>query len=102
MRHRISKDATLDLDEIFIYWAKRVNLATAEKIVDQIEETFWLVGEHPGAGKPADHFGPGMRCFPVGKYLIYYRKMSRGTEIIHIFHSARNQRAAFKKAKKHE
>jgi hypothetical protein len=26
----------------------------------------------------------GVRCFPAGKYLIYYRRVRRGTEILHI------------------
>jgi plasmid stabilization system protein ParE len=32
-----------------------------------------------------------------GKYLIYYRRTRRGTEILHIFYGARNQRRTFKK-----
>jgi hypothetical protein len=26
-----------------------------------------------------------VRCFPAGKYLIYYRKTRRGTDILYIF-----------------
>jgi toxin ParE1/3/4 len=102
MRHRISRDARLDLDEIFIYWAKRANLTIAEKPVDQIEERFRLLAEYPDAGKSVDHLAPDMSCFPVGRYLIYYRKTKKGTEVVRILHGARNQEAAFKKAKKRE
>jgi len=41
----------------------------------------------------------GVKCFPAGKYLIYYRAMHGGTDILHVFHGARDQRKALKKAK---
>jgi hypothetical protein len=41
-----------------------------------------------------------VRCFPAGKYLIYYRNTRRGTDILHIFHGARDQKRAFKTLKK--
>ncbi|PYT74573.1 MAG: hypothetical protein DMG42_10485 [Acidobacteria bacterium] len=41
-----------------------------------------------------------MKCFPAGKHLIYYRSTRRGTDILHIFHGARDQRRALKAAKK--
>jgi toxin ParE1/3/4 len=100
MRYRIAEDAERDLDEIFVYWANRASLETADRVVDRITERFWLLGEHPDAGKPAGDIAAGVKCFPAGKYLIYYRKWRGGTDILHIFHGARNQRSAFKTARK--
>jgi plasmid stabilization system protein ParE len=76
------------------------SLESADRIVDRITERFWLVGEHPNAGKPAGNIARGVRCFPAGKYLICYRNTRRGTDILHIFHGARDQRRAFKTLKK--
>jgi plasmid stabilization system protein ParE len=42
-----------------------------------------------------------VKCFPAGKYLIYYRRTRHGTDILHIFHGARDQIRAFRGAKKH-
>jgi toxin ParE1/3/4 len=100
MRYRISEEAERDLEEIFVYWATRASLEAADKIIDRITERFWLLGEHPKAGKSAGNIARGMRCFPAGQYLIYYRHTSRATDILHIFHGARNQRRAFRAAKK--
>jgi toxin ParE1/3/4 len=100
MRYRVSEDAERDLDEIFLYWATRASLEAADRIVDRITERFWLLGEHPDAGQPAGSIVAGVKCFPAGKYLIYYRKTRHGTDILHIFHGARNQRSAFKMARK--
>ena len=99
MRYRISEDAERDLDEIFVYWANRASLEVADRVVETIAERFWLLGEHPDAGKPAGDIAAGVKCFPAGKYLIYYRKTRRGTDILHVFHGARYQREAFKTAR---
>ena len=95
MRYRVSADAERDLEEIFLYWASRASLVTADRVVDRITDRFWLLGEHPDAGKSAGDIAVGVKCFPAGKYLIYYRKTRRGTDILHIFHGARDQRTAF-------
>jgi toxin ParE1/3/4 len=100
MRYRISEDAARDLEEIFLYWAERASLEVADRIIERIAERFWLLGANPNAGKPAGNVTPGVKCFPAGKYLIYYRNMRRRTDILHIFHGARDQRGALKAAKK--
>ena len=95
MHYRVSADAERDLGEIFLYWASRSSLVTADRVVDRITDRFWLLGEHPDAGKSAGDIAVGVKCFPAGKYIIYYRKTRRGTDILHIFHGARDQRTAF-------
>jgi toxin ParE1/3/4 len=95
MHYRVSADAERDLEEIFLYWASRASLVTADRVVDRITDRFWLLGEHPDAGKSAGDIAVGVKCFPAGKYLIYYRKTRRGTDILHIFHGARDRRGAF-------
>jgi toxin ParE1/3/4 len=98
MRYRVSRDAEQDLAEIFLYWAKRAELKVADRLIDSITDRFWLLGEHPDAG--ISNIAAGVKCFPAGKYLIYYRKTRRGTDILHIFHGARDQMRAFRKASK--
>jgi toxin ParE1/3/4 len=97
MPYRVSKDAGREFDEIFVYWAKRAGLTAADRLIDSITDRFWLLGEYPDAGRSSEEAGAGVKCFPAGKYLIYYRKTRKGTDIIHIFHSARDQKRAFKK-----
>jgi toxin ParE1/3/4 len=99
MRYRVSEGAEHDLDEIFIYWAERASLEIADRIIDKITDRFWLLGEYPDAGKASDDIAAGVKCFPAGKYLIYYRATRRGTDILHVFYGARDQRKAFKKAR---
>jgi toxin ParE1/3/4 len=98
-RYRVSKEAGNGLDGIFAYWAERASLEIADRLIDAIVERFWLLGQHPESGRECDDIGPGIRCFPAGKYLIYYRRMRRGVEIAHIFHGARDRRMAWKDSK---
>ena len=88
MRYRVSADAARDLDEVYVYWAERVGLKVADRLIDGIMDRFWLLGEHPDAGPSAEDIAAGVRCFPAGKYLVYYRRTSRGTDILRVFHGA--------------
>ncbi len=89
--YRVLKDAERDLDGIFLYWAGRVSMTAADRVIDAITERFWILGEHPEAGYACADIGHGVRCFPAGRYLVYYRKGRRGVEILHIFHGARKR-----------
>jgi toxin ParE1/3/4 len=100
MRYRVSEVAERDLEEIFVYWAERANVDIADRLIDGIAERFWPLGEYPDAGRSCEDIAAGVKCFPAGRYLIYYRKSRQGTEILHIFHGARDQKRAIKKAKK--
>ena len=91
IRFRLSKNALQELDEIFVYWATRASLEVADRLVEALEEHFGLLGESPGIGRRCDEIADGVRCFPAGKYLIYYRKARGSVEILHVFHGARDQ-----------
>ena len=96
MPYRVSRGAQHDLLEIFVYWAERASPGVADRIIERVTARFRLLGEHPLAGKPAKHIAAKVRCFPAGKYLIYYRKTRRSVDILHIFHGACDQKPAFR------
>ena len=98
--YRVSQDAERDLEEIFVYWAERAGLATADRLIEAIVNRFWLLGEYPDSGRPSDEIARGVECFPAGEYLIYYRAARNGVDILHVFHGARDQKRAFKKVRK--
>jgi toxin ParE1/3/4 len=100
MRYRVSADAERDLDEIFLYWATRTSLNVADRLIENITDRFWLIGEHPDAGRLSEEMGPGVRCFPAGKYLVYYRRTRRTLDIPHVFHGARDQERALRRKRR--
>jgi toxin ParE1/3/4 len=46
-------------------------------------------------GRACNEIAPGVRVFPVDKYLIYYRKERGVIKILQILHGARDQAQAF-------
>lgn len=98
MRYRVTRLAAFDLDEIFLYWARRASPEVADRIIDSIVDRFWLLGEHPSAGRLCADIAAGVKCFPAGKYFIYDRDTRQGTEILYVFHGAGDQEKALKTA----
>jgi len=95
MRFKVSRQAARELDEIFLYWARRASLAAADRIIERIEEQFARLAENPHAGRKCDEIAPGVRSFPAGRYLIYYRHARAITAILQVFDGARDQGKAF-------
>lgn len=95
MRFRVSKVAERELDAIFVYWARRVGVEVAERLIDAIEERFVALGDYPLAGRKCNEIEPGIFSFPAGKYLIYYRRKREAIHILHVVHGAREQTRAF-------
>src|ERR1700744_2137378 len=89
MRFRVAQTAEQDMDAIFAYWADRAGFEPAGKLLDPIIDRFTLLAEFPQAGRACPEIAPAVRCFPAGKYLIYYRRSRKIVEILHIFHGAR-------------
>jgi toxin ParE1/3/4 len=75
MAHRVSRKAEADLDDIWIYVAgESGSIEIADRLVDSITDRFFLLANHPYAGRERnDDLGPGRRSFPVGEHLIIYR-----------------------------
>lgn len=91
MRFHVTKSAERDLDEIFVYWARRAGLDVADRLIDSIEERFALLGDYPSVGRKCEEIAPGVCRFLAGDYLIYYRKERSVIKILHILHGARDQ-----------
>jgi toxin ParE1/3/4 len=47
-------------------------------------------------GTARDNLAPGLRSFPVGNYLVFYRITPEGIEVARVLHGARDLRAVFK------
>ena len=63
-------EAKEDLVDIWLYIQRRSRLQ-ADRFVEKIEEKLELIAGFPGIGQRRDDFGPGLRSFPVGDYLIF-------------------------------
>jgi toxin ParE1/3/4 len=86
----ISPRAQADLKDIGRHIAKD-NPAAAKKWVARLRETCKkVIGRFPGCGTQCDELLPGMRCFSVGSYVIYF-KGRNPVRILRIVHGAMDQ-----------
>jgi toxin ParE1/3/4 len=62
----------------------------AERFVDLIKEKFQLIAETPHIGRARDDLAPLLRSFPVGNYVVLYRVLENGIEVVRVLHAARD------------
>jgi toxin ParE1/3/4 len=81
--------AKTDLVEIWDYVADDSE-AHADAFVEKIDEKFRSLAARPYIGRKRDELGEDLRSFPVGRYVIFYRPLPNGVEIIRVLHGARD------------
>lgn len=81
--------AERDLTAIFKYIAKD-NPAAADAMLRRIDRSCRVLAENPKAGPSRDEVRPGLRSFPVGSYVVWYRPIEDGVMVLHVLHSARD------------
>lgn len=81
--------ANEDILAIWDYIA-RENVQAADQLLYKVDETLKKIARTPGMGGLQEKYGIGIRAFPVGKYIIFYRKIDDGIEVIRVLHGARN------------
>lgn len=67
-RSRLAED---DLLEIWRFIAKD-NPDAADRFLDLLAQKCEHLAESPEMGRRREELGPGLRSFPVGRYLIFY------------------------------
>jgi toxin ParE1/3/4 len=86
--------AQSDLVEIWDYIADDSE-ARADAFLDRIDQKFRTLAQRPGLGRARDELAEGLRSFPVGRYVVFYRPLPEGVEIVRVLHGARDLTAAF-------
>ena len=87
----VSPLAQADVDEIWDHIA-RDSIRNADRFVDRLEQRFGVLAANPRLGVARDDLRPGLRRFGYGRYLIYYRLIRDGIEVLRVVHGARDQR----------
>jgi toxin ParE1/3/4 len=72
--HRVGRQAEADLEDIWFFIATESgNPEIADRFIDNLTERFLLLAENPHIGRKRDEdLVPGLRSFPVGRYVIFY------------------------------
>ncbi len=90
----ISPRAKSDLIEIWDYIAEDSE-DRADFFVAKIHAKFLTLAERPGVGRARDELEKGIRSFPVGRYIIFYRPLADGIEVVRVLHASRDVDAFF-------
>lgn len=89
-----------DLAGIVDYYAA-IRLDLALRFLDAVEATLAGLLEMPGKGSKCEYSNPryaGMRLYTVNgfeKYVLYYRPLPDGIELIRVLHGARDRDTMF-------
>ena len=62
----------------------------ADCMLDRIGETLNRLATMPFMGQARFDLAPGLRMFPVRSYLIFFRPIESGIDVIRILHGKRN------------
>jgi toxin ParE1/3/4 len=69
---------------------------TSRATASRIGRRFDLLADNPGMGLARDDLRPGLRRFTHARYLIYYRPIRGGIEVVRLVHGARDERAVWR------
>jgi toxin ParE1/3/4 len=80
-----------DLFDLSLYIA-RDNPSAAEALIDTFHEKFQMLAEFPSVGRQRPELGLKVRSQPVGNYVIFYRPIRDGIQVLRVLHGSRNLR----------
>ena len=86
---RVSAVARADLDDIWFYIAQD-NVEAADKFIQLVVARFPKLAGWPDIGRQRKELSPQMRSLVVGQYVIFYRPLENGIEIVRVLHGARD------------
>ena len=85
---RRTAQAEEDLIDLWLYIAQD-NPRAADRLLDEIEDKCSLLAANPQLGPARRDIAPDCRYFPVGRYLILYRLIPDGIEVVRVVQGSR-------------
>lgn len=88
MNYKISKQAEIDLENIWLYTFEEWSLEQADRYYDLIFDEIEFIAENPNSGKDYNHVRKGYYRSKVKSHFIFYRinLEKEIVEIIRILH----------------
>ncbi|BAY38496.1 plasmid stabilization system protein [Nostoc sp. NIES-2111] len=81
---RFTVTASRDIEAIIDYIADNSSFNAAESLLTKINNKCEKLTKFPGIGCRRDELAPNVRSFPVNDYLIFYRPIEEGVEILRV------------------
>jgi toxin ParE1/3/4 len=88
-QYRVSDAAGADLEGVWLFIAQD-DPHMADRFVRSIVSRFPALAAMPFMGRQREELAARLRSFPVSNYIIFYRPMEDGIEIVRVLHGARD------------
>jgi toxin ParE1/3/4 len=90
-RIRITPLADQDLVAIWYFIAQDDPVA-ADRLLDLLGQKYKILADNPHMGPARPDIAKKLRYYPVGNYLLLYRVIPDGIELVRVVHGARDLR----------
>ncbi|MDJ0535284.1 MAG: type II toxin-antitoxin system RelE/ParE family toxin [Xenococcaceae cyanobacterium MO_207.B15] len=81
---RFTVPASRDIESIIDYISENRGLDAAESYLKKINQKCQTLASFPNMGRRRDELFPMVRSFPVDNYLIFYRPITEGIEVLRV------------------
>ncbi|QYX33648.1 type II toxin-antitoxin system RelE/ParE family toxin [Sphaerospermopsis torques-reginae] len=92
--HIISPEASRDLSEIIDYFVTR-NIDAGDRFVDEFEKKCQYLANFPNMGRSYENIRVDLRGVPLDGYIILYRVINNGVEIVRVVSGYRDLESLF-------
>ncbi|OCQ91686.1 plasmid stabilization protein [Oscillatoriales cyanobacterium USR001] len=87
--------AELDLLDIWEFIADD-SPERADEFLDKIEGKLQTLARNPDLGKKRNELLEGLQSFPIGNYLVFYREIGNGIDVIRVLRGSRDLEEIFR------
>ena len=97
---RVTRDALADRDlvEIAAYIGEvNHSPAAARRFLDRLSDKLKLYAAQPEMGERRPDLGEGIRIFAFGNYVVVYRPLDDGIDVLRVFEGHRDYPALFRR-----
>ncbi len=88
--------AELDLMEIWAHIAED-SVGAADRFLDLLDQKCKTLAEAPRIGRLREDLAPDLRSLPVKRYIIFYRPMEDGIEVVRVLNAYRDIKRMFRR-----
>ncbi len=92
---RLAAPASRDIEAIIDYVADNSSFDAAELLLNRINDQCKRLASFPSMGRKRNELAPNVRSFPIDDYLIFYRAIEEGIEVLRVISGYRDLRALF-------
>ena len=81
--------------EIAVFIAQD-NVEASDRFLDTLDAKLEILSRSPKIGRVRDELAVGLRSLPFGAYVIFYKPIRGGIEVVRVLHGSRDIPALFR------